>query len=873
MALVQALPVPTDHPKSSLEVGQCRSVSHSPAVPPVSQPPPSTGTMGSVSSLISSRGPSSTSYQERHCRTATTAAADFGAKCRKAAVGGTSCFRVQDGTLRSASSQEQLLSNHQHHHHHHQQFQQHQHQLQLNAKKSAAAHTAATVVANNVTNAAAVAAGNGNYGYVADDLLVGDWNDNLVSACSPCSDSEETRAGALNGNIGGPPPKLIPVSGKLEKSMEKILIRPTAFKPVIPKNRNSVQYLSPRPGGSLSESQGSLNLLLPVAGISSSGSSSSSSGSGIGGNVGVSSLACSGSMSSSSSSSDKRNSYSGGRHGGRASQSGTMSDSGRNSLSSLPTYSGSSGGGSISAGYSLPPGGDAAPTLLEPSSRLVTSGGGGSSNGAMHGHSNSDSGRSSSSKSTGSLSGRGGQPLSDSGSCERSPAPTDGYEGVIRDLEEKLREREQELQQLRDNLDENEAAICQVYEEKQKRCEQEMEELRQSCAAKMKQAQQKAQRGQQVLQLQVYQLQQEKKKLQEDFSQLLQERELLEKRCASIEREQTQMGPRLEETKWEVCQKSGEISLLKQQLKDVQAELTAKAGELVSLRAQLREARGELQASQVRSQEAHAAARTRSLELEVCENELQRRKSEAELLRQKLGRVEEESARLRDALAAPPSSTATATGTHHLQHGQYSATLHHPHHNHHHHNNNNHHHVAKAQQCMSLPLPHSRAASAHSSPALLRECAGSEDQLLAAYESDEAKVQRQQSQGQGQCQGQGHGEVAPPAAQVQGLRQQVDRMKAELMLERRRSEDQTEAFETERRVWQEEKDKVIRYQKQLQQNYIQMYRRNRELERVMRQLSLELETRDLEEFEMRSGSSVGGTAGEIHFEEITATEI
>lgn len=91
-----------------------------------------------------------------------------------------------------------------------------------------------------------------------------------------------------------------------------------------------------------------------------------------------------------------------------------------------------------------------------------------------------------------------------------------------------------------------------MYEEKQKRCEQEMEELRQSCATRMKQVQQKAQRTHQVLQLQVFQLQQEKKKLQEDFSQLLQERETLEKRCASIEREQNQLGPRLEETKWEV---------------------------------------------------------------------------------------------------------------------------------------------------------------------------------------------------------------------------------------------------------------------------------------------------------------------------------
>lgn len=125
---------------------------------------------------------------------------------------------------------------------------------------------------------------------------------------------------------------------------------------------------------------------------------------------------------------------------------------------------------------------------------------------------------------------------------------------------------------------------------------------------------------------------------------------------------------------------------------------------------------------------------------------------------------------------------------------------------------------------------------------------------------------------------------------------QVDRLKAELMYERRTSEEHLSRFEDERRVWQEEKEKVetggvglvssqwsalywgsivtvpvsvqvIRYQKQLQQNYIQMYRRNRELERAMRELSLELESRDMEEYEVHSGSN------DIHFEEITATEI
>lgn len=45
--------------------------------------------------------------------------------------------------------------------------------------------------------------------------------------------------------------------------------------------------------------------------------------------------------------------------------------------------------------------------------------------------------------------------------------------------------------------------FCQVYEEKQKRFELELEELRQSCATRMQVASQKAQRAQQVLQLQV----------------------------------------------------------------------------------------------------------------------------------------------------------------------------------------------------------------------------------------------------------------------------------------------------------------------------------------------------------------------------------
>nr|XP_055032913.1 leucine zipper putative tumor suppressor 2 homolog [Misgurnus anguillicaudatus] len=501
------------------------------------------------------------------------------------------------------------------------------------------------------------------------------------------------------------PPKLVPVSGQLERNIQQAIIRPTAFKPVVPRSRNGMQFLSPRQGGALSGSQGNLSMfslgdedVTPVV-------------------------------------TERRSSYSGARNG-LLSHSFNVTD---NSFTNIPAY-------------------NSPVSQSEPARH--------------HGHSNSDSGRSSSSKSTGSVGGRC-QPLSDMGSSGPSPPPIEAYEMIVRDLEEKLKGRDLELQQLRENLDENEVAICQVYEERQKRSELEMEEFRQTCAAKMQKASHKAQRELQQVQVQLFQLQQEKKKQDEEMTKLLQEHQRLEERCAVCEREHVQLGPRLEETKWEVCQKSGEISLLKQQLKDLQADLAQRAGELVTLRGQLREARSEIQTCHGHLQEAHTASRTRTLELEVCENELQRRKSENELLREKMSRLEEESSRLREALSV--SSSYRGGG------------------------------------------------------------ASGEERRLT-NESEELKASKQHA----------------------------DRLKAELAYERQTLSDQAAAFESERKSWEEEKDKVIRYQKQLQQNYIKMYTRNRELDRSLRDLRLELEMRDQDD---------DSSGNEVTFDDIAATEI
>lgn len=63
-----------------------------------------------------------------------------------------------------------------------------------------------------------------------------------------------------------------------------------------------------------------------------------------------------------------------------------------------------------------------------------------------------------------------------------------------------------------------------------------------------------------------------------------------------------------------------------------------------------------------------------------------------------------------------------------------------------------------------------------------------------------------------------------------------ERLRAELLLERRQSEAQAMAFDEERQTWQTEKNKVIRYQKELQASYVEMFHRNEALERELHQL-------------------------------------
>lgn len=178
MALVQALPISAEPHNPGLSGGARRRHPSAPS-PPISTPPFALDPMGSVSSLIPTRsGP----YQDHH------SGVELGARVRRQTPG-ASC-------LGSKSPQDPLL-----------------HSI-LPLKKQGSTTSGRGLEKES---------GNGNYTYLNEDY-VDDWNDNHVPPASPGSDADEMKEGSgLNGNMGGPPPKLIPVSGKLERvSLNKL---------------------------------------------------------------------------------------------------------------------------------------------------------------------------------------------------------------------------------------------------------------------------------------------------------------------------------------------------------------------------------------------------------------------------------------------------------------------------------------------------------------------------------------------------------------------------------------------------------------------------------------------------------------------------
>ncbi|XP_062855574.1 leucine zipper putative tumor suppressor 1 [Trichomycterus rosablanca] len=289
-----------------------------------------------------------------------------------------------------------------------------------------------------------------------------------------------------------------------------------------------------------------------------------------------------------------------------------------------------------------------------------------------------------------------------------------------------------------------------------------------------KEVSQHALHAQQLLQMQVVQLQEEKERLKEEMDRLVRERDSAQ-RERSFSNQHTQLTPTLEETQWEVCQKAGEISLLKQQLKDSQADVVNKLSEIVALKSALRDARSKLKELEEKNRGNEEALKSRRTEMEVCENELQRKKNEAELLREKVLKLESDMKGLRRDLAAA------------------------------------------REDCLELSI-------------LKIKLQEQQDQLQI-YRSEAAEREASGKK---------------VDADVDTLREEVAKLREELEEEREKKEKILESFRHEKQTWNKEKEKVIRYQKQLQFNYLQTRRKNQDLERTLREPNLKMGIRTMD---------------------------
>ncbi|XP_072244260.1 leucine zipper putative tumor suppressor 1 isoform X2 [Leuresthes tenuis] len=448
---------------------------------------------------------------------------------------------------------------------------------------------------------------------------------------------------------------------------------------------------------------------------------------------------------------------------------GTLSDSGRNSMSSLPTHSTS---GSLSASTGPVSHNDGSYRASLNSSGLPSK-------------ANEDAGSP--------LSADEPSTLSETAGGIRSPITTD--ESLIEHLEQRLLERETELQELQVSFEAKEADTCQLFEERQRYCAEEMEGLNYQCSTKLQKVSQMAAKTNLALQLQVHQLQADNEKLQKEVSKLTREKDLVELRLRSYKKESTQLVPTLEETQWEVCQKTGEISLLKQQLRECQADVSHKLNEIVSLRASLKENMAKVGMLETQSKDDKDKLQSCTIELEVCKNELQRKNNEAEFLREKVSRLEKDSVGMKEDLAA-----------------------------------------AKDQHSMRLDI-HSQTQDLERPIQDLDSCDQGQEVLNGEHIS------------------------------TGSLQREVERLKQQLQEEKNAQERLASNFEQERQTWNKEKDRVIKYQKQLQINYLQMHKKNQDLERILKELTAELESRT--ELSMDMGYSSGLQT----YDDVIATEI
>ena len=322
----------------------------------------------------------------------------------------------------------------------------------------------------------------------------------------------------------------------------------------------------------------------------------------------------------------------------------------------------------------------------------------------------------------------------------QTPSPSDSGVG---ELEAMLKERDAEINVLREVMDKNERAIFQVYEDKKNSWIKEFRDLKEDYDKKLKLQQRKTYKAEQVLNLQVFKIQQEKKQMKDELEKLQFEKDELAQKCEAYAEETNRLQAQMDDATWQGRRPTGDAGELQSQIDSLHNKLSAKSEEVLRLQSQLVNLNSDLE--------------NKNKQLDKCFKE-------------------------------------TLSG--------------------------------------SMQRLNSSGSDLEPDIPLCR-C---EKQIQTEWIKGQTP-ERETLKPSIICEKEG---------ELSALSEDLDKVKLELLVTK-------EEFEKEKEQWLEEKNKVIMYQKQLQLNYVQMFRKNKVLEAEVEQLTLELESRDMKLMALNGG--------------------
>lgn len=334
----------------------------------------------------------------------------------------------------------------------------------------------------------------------------------------------------------------------------------------------------------------------------------------------------------------------------------------------------------------------------------------------------------------------------------QTPSPSDSGVG---ELEAILKEKDVEINILRDVMDKNERAIFQVYEEKRNGWVREIQDMRDDCDKQIKECKRKSYKTEQILNLQVFKLQQDKKGLKDEIDKLVAEKEDLLQKCEAFAEETNRLQAQMDDATWQGQgrRSSGDVSNLQNQIDHLHSQLTDKSEEVLRLQTKLEDAKSRLD-------EYNANVQNPSRQFE----------------------------RLRHNTSSENLMRLNNSGS---------------------------------DMEPDIPLCH---------------CEKEIQTDFIKAKTPERETLKPSL-------------ICEKDKEVNALREELNKLRLEMLVTK-------EEHDKEKEQWLEEKNKVIMYQKQLQLNYVQMFRKNKVLEAEVEQLTLELESRDMKLMALNGEESV-----------------